>query len=36
MIGLVLFIAIGAVFAAFGLAAMRWGVDTRDWQFGIR
>ena len=36
MIGLMVFIAIGAVFAALGLAAMRWGVDTRDWQFGIR
>lgn len=36
MVGLVLFIVIGAVFAAFGLAAMRWGVDTRDWTFSIR
>jgi hypothetical protein len=36
MIGLVLFIAIGAMFAALGVAAMRYGVDTRDWQFGIR
>ena len=34
MIGLVLFIAIGAVFAALGLAAMRWGIDTGDWVFG--
>ncbi len=36
MIGLVLVIAISAVFAAFGLAAMRWGADTRDWTFSIR
>ena len=36
MIGLVLFIAIGAMFAALGVAAMRYGVDTRDWQFSIR
>ena len=36
MIGLVLLIAIASVFAALGLAAMRWGVDTRDWSFGLR
>jgi hypothetical protein len=36
MIGLVLLIAIGSIFAALGLAAMRYGVDTRDWAFGIR
>jgi len=36
MLGLVLLIALGAMFAAFGLADMRWGVDTRDWQFGVR
>ena len=35
MLGLVLLIALGAMFAAFGLAAMRWGVDTRDWSFGL-
>ena len=36
MIGLVLFVTIGAIFAALGLAAMRWGVDTRDWSCGLR
>ena len=36
MIGLVLLVVIGSVFAALGLAAMRWGVDTRDWAFGLR
>jgi hypothetical protein len=36
MLGLMLFIVIGSLFAAFGIAAMRWGVDTRDWRFGIR
>lgn len=36
MFGLMLFFAIGVIFAALGLAAMRWGVDTRDWTFAIR
>lgn len=36
MAGLLLFIAIGSVFAALGLASARWGVDTRDWRFQIR
>jgi nitrogen fixation-related uncharacterized protein len=35
MIGLMLLVTVGAIFAALGLAAMRWGVDTRDWAFGI-
>lgn len=36
MAGLLLFIVIGSIFAAFGLAAARWGVDTRDWSFQLR
>ena len=35
MIGLVLFMLVGAMFASLGLAAARWGVDTRDWSFRI-
>ena len=35
MIGLMLLVSLGVVFAALGLAAMRWGVDTRDWTFGL-
>ena len=35
MDGIVLFVILGAMFAALGLAAMRWGVDTRDWSFTI-
>jgi hypothetical protein len=31
----VLFIVIGSIFAAIGLAAGRWGVDTREWTIGI-
>jgi hypothetical protein len=31
MIGLLLIIAAASMFAALGIAAMRWGVDTRDW-----
>jgi hypothetical protein len=30
-----LFIVIGSIFAALGLAAARWGVDTREWTIGI-
>jgi hypothetical protein len=30
-----LFIVIGSLFAALGLAAARWGVDTREWTIGI-
>ena len=36
MPGIIILVAIGSVFAALGLAAMRWGVDTRDWSFGLR
>ena len=36
MIGLMLLVTVGAIFAALGLAAMRWGVDTLDWAFGMR
>ena len=35
MVGLVLFIIVGIAFAALGMAAARWGVDTRDWSFRI-
>jgi hypothetical protein len=35
MVGLVLFILVGAAFAALGMAAARWGVDSRDWSFRI-
>jgi hypothetical protein len=35
MVGLVLFIIVGIAFAAFGLAAARWGVDSRDGSFKI-
>jgi cbb3-type cytochrome oxidase maturation protein len=31
MVTLVIMLAIAAIFAALGLAAMRWGVDSRDW-----
>lgn len=31
MVTLVIMLAIAAIFAALGFAAMRWGVDTRDW-----
>lgn len=31
MIGFMFFVTIVAVFAALGLAAMRWGVDSRTW-----
>jgi hypothetical protein len=30
-----LFIVIGSLFAALGLAAARWGVDTREWTIRI-
>ena len=36
MTGLMLLIVIGSIFAALGLAAMRWGVDTRDSAVTIR
>lgn len=36
MAGLILFIVIGSIFAALGLASARWGVDTRDWSFKLR
>jgi len=35
MIGLVLLIIIGLVFAGLGLASLRWGTDTRDHALGI-
>ncbi len=35
MIGLVLLIIIGLVFAGLGLASLRWGTDTRDYAIGI-
>ena len=35
MSGIILIVAIVSIFAALGLAAMRWGVDTRDWSFGL-
>ena len=36
MTAVILMVAIGSIFAALGFAAMRWGVDTRDWSFGSR
>jgi hypothetical protein len=36
MDGLILFIITGAVFAAFGIAAMRLGADPRDWSLENR
>ena len=36
MDGLIILFIIGSIFAALGLSAMRWGVDTREWSFGIR
>jgi hypothetical protein len=35
MAGLMLFALLGVIFAALGFAAMRWGVDTRDWSLSI-
>ncbi len=35
MIGLVLLIIIGLVFAGLGLASLRWGTDSRDHAIGI-
>ena len=35
MIGLVLLIIIGLVFASLGLASLRWGTDSRDHAIGI-
>ncbi len=35
MVVALLIIAVASIFAALGLAAMRWGVDTRDWTVGI-
>lgn len=35
MVGLMLFILVGMAFAALGMAAVRWGVDSRDWSFRI-
>ena len=35
MSGIILIVAIGSIVAALGLAAMRWGVDPRDWSFGL-
>ena len=34
MIVVVFVIASAAVLAALGIAAMRWGVDTREWTIG--
>jgi nitrogen fixation-related uncharacterized protein len=31
MIALIMILAISALFAALGFAAMRWGVDSRSW-----
>lgn len=31
MIGFIIFIVIVTVLAALGLAAVRWGVDSRSW-----
>jgi cbb3-type cytochrome oxidase maturation protein len=31
MVTLVIMLAIASILAALGLAAMKWGVDTRDW-----
>ena len=36
MTGVIILVVIGSILAALGLAAMRWGVDTRDWSFGLR
>ena len=36
MLGLLSLAVMGTIFAALGLAAMRWGVDTRDWSFQLR
>jgi hypothetical protein len=36
MLGLLSLAVIATVFAALGLAAMRWGVDTREWSFSLR
>ena len=30
-----LLILVGSILAALGLAAARWGVDTREWTIGI-
>jgi len=35
MIGLVLLIVIGLVFAGLGFASLRWGTDSRDHALGI-
>ena len=31
MIMLIMILAVSTMFAALGLAAMRWGVDSRSW-----
>jgi hypothetical protein len=36
MVTLVVMLAIASLFAALGLAAMRWGVDSRDWSIDRR
>jgi nitrogen fixation-related uncharacterized protein len=33
MTALLVLVVISAVFAALGMAALRWGADTRDWDF---
>ena len=35
MAGILLFVLLGAIFAALSVATMRWGVDTRDWSLSI-
>ena len=35
MVVVFLFIVIGSLFAALGLAAARWGLDTLEWTIGI-
>lgn len=34
MIVVIFVVASAAVLATFGIAAMRWGVDTREWTIG--
>lgn len=36
MVGMLLLLIVGTILAALGLAAMRWGVDSRDSSYRIR
>ena len=36
MTGLIILAAIAAIFTVLGLAAMRWGVDSREWSLYAR